>query len=51
VARYGGVAISNVRIPDSSHGDSEDSFVPSMRGKVPFADASRLLGHEVGLVT
>jgi hypothetical protein len=40
------IANFDSRNADSGHGDSEDYFVPSMRG-----GASKPLEHEVGLVT
>jgi hypothetical protein len=48
-AAIGGVADFDVRNADSSYGDSEDFFVPSMRGGAPSAKASKPPEHEVGL--
>jgi hypothetical protein len=51
VAKSEGVASLDMCNPNSTHGDSEDYFVPSMRGKAPSIEASKPTRHEVGLVS
>jgi hypothetical protein len=47
----GGEKSFNLQDLNAAHGNLEDRDVRAVKGGAPFAEASKLPGHEIGLVT